>query len=453
MQKPRILVIDDDENLREGLLSLLETKDYTVKGASDGKAALNLLDEQIFDLIITDYKMQEMDGIRFIKTINRQFPSLKVIMMTGYGSVEHAVEAMQSGAINYITKPVEPKRLFKIIEDSLATSMTAAQGKAEEEELKKLRHFHEMVGMSKPMQEVYRKIKGVASTNVPVLIVGESGTGKELVAKAIHELSPRINHPFVAVNTGGIPKELIASELFGHLKGAFTGAISDKKGKFEEADHGTLFLDEIGTMSIPVQISLLRVLETKVIERIGSNKPISVDVRIIGASNENLMDLIKTGKFREDLYYRLNVFAIELPPLRNRKQDITYLVKYYRHLFNKELNKQIHDVSKDAIDVMKHYSWPGNVRELRNVVLRAMLAAEDSIDVKHLPVELTSNKVGTEIITFKAGTPLSEVEKTMIIQTLKAVNGNKLKAAEILGISRRSLYNKLEDYQIDDKTL
>ncbi|MEJ2637832.1 MAG: helix-turn-helix domain-containing protein, partial [Calditrichia bacterium] len=182
-------------------------------------------------------------------------------------------------------------------------------------------------------------------------------------------------------------------------------------------------------------------------------KPISVDVRIIGASNENLMDLIKTGKFREDLYYRLNVFAIELPPLRNRKQDITYLVKYYRHLFNKELNKQIHDVSKDAIDVMKHYSWPGNVRELRNVVLRAMLAAEDSIDVKHLPVELTSNKVGTEIITFKAGTPLSEVEKTMIIQTLKAVNGNKLKAAEILGISRRSLYNKLEDYQIDDKTL
>ncbi|MEJ2637626.1 MAG: sigma-54 dependent transcriptional regulator, partial [Calditrichia bacterium] len=310
MQKPRILVIDDDENLREGLLSLLETKDYTVKGASDGKAALNLLDEQIFDLIITDYKMQEMDGIRFIKTINRQFPSLKVIMMTGYGSVEHAVEAMQSGAINYITKPVEPKRLFKIIEDSLATSMTAVQGKVEEQELKKLRHFHEMVGLSKPMQEVYRKIKGVASTNVPVLIVGESGTGKELVAKAIHELSPRINHPFVAVNTGGIPKELIASELFGHLKGAFTGAISDKKGKFEEADHGTLFLDEIGTMSIPVQISLLRVLETKVIERIGSNKPISVDVRIIGASNENLMDLIKTGKFREDLYYRLNVFAI-----------------------------------------------------------------------------------------------------------------------------------------------
>jgi len=274
-----------------------------------------------------------------------------------------------------------------------------------------------------------------------------------LVARAIHNLSPKSKGNFVAVNTGGIPKDLIASELFGHLKGAFTGAITDKKGKFEEAHQGTLFLDEISTMSLPVQISLLRVLENSVIERVGSNKPIKVDVRIICASNENLAQLIKEQKFREDLYYRLNVVNIELPPLRKRKQDIPHLAKYYRTLFNLELNKNVNSIVPEAMTILKQYSWPGNVREFRNVLLRAMLSAEDTIELSHLPEEIMKGKVGTEIISFRAGTPLSQVEKAMIIQTLSAVNGNKLKAAEILGISRRSLYNKLEDYQIDDKNL
>jgi len=452
MNKNRILIIDDDDNLRDGLINLLDLEGYEVQGVEDGKIALELLEDQVFDLIITDYKMQDIDGMRFLKTITRQYPTLKVIMITGYGSIEHAVEAMQAGALNYISKPVEPQKLLKIVEDCL-TIYDKKTSKETDDRLLKFRHFQDMVGQSKPMQEVYRKIQEVAPTDIPVLILGESGTGKELVARAIHDLSSRHAGTFVAVNTGGIPKDLIASELFGHLKGAFTGAISDKKGKFEEAHEGSLFLDEIGTMSIPVQISLLRVLETNVIERVGSTKSIKVKVRIICASNENLQELIKQQKFREDLYYRLNVVNIELPPLRKRKQDIPYLVNYFRMLFNLELKKDIAEISSDAMQILKNYSWPGNVRELRNVLLRAVLAAESVIETKYLPAELTQNKVGTEIISIRAGTPLSEVEKTMIIQTLQAVSGNKLKAAEILGITRRSLYNKLEDYQIDHKKL
>lgn len=453
METYRILVIDDDKNHREGMITLLESRGYTAQGACNGKEALNLLEEEVFDLVITDYRMQKMDGMHFLKEIKRQLPSLKVIMVTGYGSIEHAVEAMQSGAINYITKPVVPAKLFQVIETVLQPPSVRVEEEDTRVRLKNMEHFQQMVGQSKPMQEVYRKIQEVAPTNVPVLILGESGTGKELVAQAIHQLSPRKEGPFVAVNTGGIPRELIASELFGHLKGSFTGAISDKKGKFEEAHRGTLFLDEIGTMSIPVQISLLRVLETKMIERVGSNRPVKVDVRIICASNENLMELIKAHKFREDLYYRLNVFVINLPPLRERKQDIGYLLKYYRQLFNLELHKQVNGFSKEALQLLKKHNWPGNVRELRNVVLRAMLSAEDIIDVQHLPPEIVTKELNVHDIIFKAGTPLAEVEKTMIIQTLKAVKGNKLKAAEILGISRRSLYNKLEEYHINDKEL
>jgi len=453
METYRILVIDDDDNHREGMITLLESRGYSALGACNGKEAINLLEEEIFDLVITDYRMQKMDGMHFLKEIKHRLPSLKVIMVTGYGSIEHAVEAMQSGAINYITKPVVPAKLFQVIEKVLQPPSVRVEEEDTRLSLKNMQHFQQMVGLSKPMQEVYRKIQEVAPTNVPVLILGESGTGKELVAQAIHQLSPRKDGPFVAVNTGGIPRELIASELFGHLKGSFTGAIKDKKGKFEEAHRGTLFLDEIGTMSIPVQISLLRVLESHMIERVGSNKPVKVDVRIICASNEDLMELIKTHKFREDLYYRLNVFVINLPPLRERKQDISYLLKYYRQLFNLELHKQVASFSKEALQLLKKYNWPGNVRELRNVVLRAMLSAQDIIDVQHLPPEIVKKELNVHDIIFKAGTPLAEVEKTMIIQTLRAVKGNKLKAAEILGISRRSLYNKLEDYSINDKEL
>ncbi|MFZ0391263.1 MAG: sigma-54 dependent transcriptional regulator [Calditrichia bacterium] len=453
MEKGRILIIDDDENLREGLVDLLQSREFYTKGAPDAESAMQILEEDVFELIITDYKMQQMDGLDLLKKIHKKYPSLKAIMMTGYGSVEHAVEAMQSGAVNYIQKPVKAQKLIEIINGALSDTTTLPTGAEKSQVMAKMRHFQDMVGISKPMQQIYRKINEVAHTDVPVLILGESGTGKELVARAVHNLSPRSSNSFVAVNTGAIPRELIASELFGHLKGAFTGAISDKKGKFEEAHQGTLFLDEIGTMSLPVQISLLRVLETHVVERVGGSKPIPVDVRIICASNEDLQNLIQQHKFREDLYYRLNVFSVELPPLRQRKQDISYLLKYFLELFNMELSKKIKGFSKEALEKLKDYSWPGNVRELRNVVLRCVLSAEETIELKDLPNNVAEGNLRAEVVTIKTGTPLSEVEKAMIIQTLRAVKGNKLKAAEILGISRRSLYNKLEDYQIDDKNL
>jgi two-component system response regulator HydG/two-component system response regulator AtoC len=450
MENYRILIVDDDENLRIGIATILEDEGFEVHEAENGREGLEKLDQEVYDLIITDYKMNEMDGMRMLKQIKNEYPSIKVIMVTGFGSIEHAVEAIKLGAINYLTKPIKPKQLVQLVKNVLQVDEEDLTPQQKRDRLKKFYHFHQLVGQSKPMQQVYRKIKEVVPTDIPVLIIGESGTGKEMVAQAIHELSRRKNASFIAVNTGAIPKELVASELFGHLKGAFTGAIADKKGKFEEATEGTLFLDEIGTMSPEVQISLLRVLENQIIERVGSNRSIKVDVRILTATNDNLEKLIEENKFREDLYYRLNVFTIEIPPLRERQVDIPYLAKYYREMFNLELGKKVAEITAPAMDSLKSYHWPGNVRELRNIILRGVLTAKDRIDVRHLPSNIIKPGLAQVNITFKPGIALSEVEKTMVIQTLKAVRGNKLKAATILGISRRSLYNKLEEYNIQD---
>ncbi len=448
----RILVVDDDENHRIGMMTLLEEQGYEVEGAANGREGMERLDHRVYDLVITDYRMNEMDGMRFLKHLQAKFPALKVIMVTGYGSIEHAVEAMRHGAVNYITKPVRPQKLLEVVRQVLRETVEEIPEEEKFRRLSKYCHFHRLVGRSKKMQQVYRKIRDVAPTDVSVMIIGESGTGKELVARAIHDYSGRKEGPFVAVNTGAIPRELIASELFGHLKGAFTGAISDKKGKFEEAHRGTLFLDEISTMSLPVQISLLRVLENHIIERVGSNRPIHVDVRIITATNENLQTLIEQSRFREDLYYRLNVYTIELPPLREREVDIPYLAHYYREMFNLELGRGIQDIASDALTALQDYPWPGNIREFRNVMLRAVLSAGDQeiLKLQHLPREVVKPGIARTQITIRPGTPLAEVEKTMILETLKAVKGNKLKAAKILGISRRSLYNKLEEYGIED---
>ncbi|MGH1363816.1 MAG: sigma-54-dependent transcriptional regulator [Calditrichia bacterium] len=451
MKNYRILIVDDDANLRVGMSTILEDEGFEVAEAENGRDGIEKLAKGVYDLIITDYKMNEMDGLRFLEQLKMDYPSMKVIMVTGFGTIENAVEAMRLGAINYITKPIKPKKLVQVVKDTLQVDGSKDLSNEEKtERLSKYFHFHKLVGQSKAMQQVYRRIKEVMATDIPVLIVGESGTGKEMVANAIHGLSQRQKHPFIAVNTGAIPRELIASELFGHLKGAFTGAIADKKGKFEEANDGTLFLDEIGTMSQEVQISLLRVLETQVIERVGSNRSIKVDVRIVAATNENLETMIERNDFREDLYYRLNVFTVELPPLRERKGDISYLANFYRETFNVELNKNVAGFSPRALEALEAYQWPGNVRELRNIILRAVLTAGNQVDVKHLPNSVVKPGLAKVNITFKPGVPLSEVEKTMIIQTLKAVKGNKLKAATVLGISRRSLYNKLEEYNIDE---
>lgn len=445
--QPRLLVIDDDQNHREGLVLLLQAHNYLVDEADGANTAMELVKKNPYDLVLTDFKMHEVDGMELLKMINDFDPLLKVIMVTGFSSIEHAVQAIHLGAVDYIPKPVDPSKLYGIISRILNSPAIPRHTSVPERYV----HFDEIIGKSRPIKNVVKKINEIAEIDVPVLVFGESGTGKELVARAIHKASRRKNEPFIAVNTGSIPKDLISSELFGHVKGAFTGAVDHKKGKFEEANGGTLFLDEISSMSPQVQIALLRVLENQKIDRVGGAKEIDVNVRIVAATNENMEDLISTGKFREDLYYRLNVYNIELPPLRNRIDDIPLISNYFLEKFNTEYGKEIEGIDEEATEILQKYTWPGNIRELRNILLRALIAAKKLIKKKDLPESIRKGSLPGQEIRFPAGTPLTDIERESIIKTLQMAKGNKLKAAEILGISRRSLYNKLEDYKINDE--
>jgi len=447
-----ILVIDDDMAHREGMVALLEDEDYRVNQAESAESAMALIRQHSYDLIITDYKMQKIDGMELLKMINDYNPLLSVIMVTGYSSIEHAVEAIHLGALDYIPKPVEPAKLKKVVRRVLNSA--AAEISEEKSNVaipERYIHFGEIIGKSKAIKKIVSKINEIAVFDVPVLISGESGSGKELVARALHYSSAREEKPFVAINTGAIPRDLINSELFGHEKGSFTGAIDSKKGKFEEADGGTLFLDEISSMSEAVQIALLRVLETGRIERVGGNHSIPVDVRIVAATNKNMESLLEVGSFREDLYYRLNVYSIDLPPLRDRQEDIPVLSGYFVDRFSEEYNKQVNGIEEDAAELLRIYAWPGNVRELRNMILRSVISAKGSIHKRDLPEIIRKKQQRGREFSIKAGTPLPEVERVTIVKTLQLARGNKLKAAEMLGISRRSLYNKLEEYQIEDE--
>jgi DNA-binding NtrC family response regulator len=448
MVNPKILVIDDDDAHREGMVMMLEDEGYEIDSASSGETAIGLIDKNFYDLVITDYKMQGIDGMELLKLINDRNPLLKVIMVTGFGTFEHAVQAIHLGAIDYIPKPVDPKKLKLVIKQTL--ELMNVESEKIQQIPKRFIHFGEIVGKSKSIRNVISKINEISDIDVPVLIYGESGTGKELVARAIHKASGRKNNPMIAVNTGAIAKELILSELFGHEKGAFTGAIEQKKGKFEEADSGTLFLDEISTMGAEVQIALLRVLENHTIDRVGGKKTMPVDVRIVAATNEDLQKCIENKTFREDLFYRLNVYSIEIPPLRDRVEDIPLLCEHFIHLFNKEYKREIEGIDEESLGILKMYTWPGNVRELRNIILRAMISGKKEIKKKNLPQNILKGGTFEDEIRVYAGTSLPEIERISIIKTLKKVKGNKQKAAELLDISRRSLYNKLEDYKIEE---
>jgi len=451
MQKPNILVIDDDDAHRTAMVVMLEDEDYKVGEAASAEEALEFLNKYSYDLIITDYKMQKIDGMELLKIITDQDPLQRVIMVTGYGSIEHAVEAIHTGALNYIPKPVDPKKLKDAIKKALESAPVREKKVSRpEKKISPHIHFDEIIGKGKQIKLVMKKIREIADIDVPVLVTGESGTGKELVARAIHQSSGRSDKPFIAVNTGAIAKDLIISELFGHEKGSFTGAVDQKKGKFEEANGGTLFLDEISTMNESVQIALLRVLENNTIDRVGGKREIPVNVRIVAATNENLEDCISDGTFREDLYYRLNVYLIELPALRDRKEDIPLLTEHFIQKFNQEYNRQIKGIAPEAMELLKDYGWRGNVRELRNIILRAMISAKDEIHKSDLPINTIKGTMPSEEIRFHAGTSLPEIEKESIIKTMKKVKGNKAKAAELLGISRRSLYNKIAEYGIED---
>lgn len=444
-----ILIVDDEKNIRSGLAIAFEDEGYDTLEAEDGQKAWTLVNKRSVDLVITDLRMPVMSGYDLLKKINAAYPTLPVIVLTGHGSIEDAVQAMRDGAVDFFTKPVDLDHLVLTVGKALSNRLVSEQNrqlKAEIETLKKRQGYQKIIGKSAPVVRMMQIIEQVAASKASVLVTGESGTGKELVADALHKLSPRSSGPLVKVNCASLSPTLLESELFGHEKGAFTGAVSQKKGRFELADGGTIFLDEIGEIDLSTQVKILRVLQERCFERVGGEETISVDVRVVAATNRNLEEEIKKGSFREDLYYRLNVVHIEVPPLRERREDIPLLIADFLETFNKEDGRQVEGFTSAARKAMLAYSWPGNIRELRNTVESCVVLSRGSeIDVDDLPLQITS-QTGDEEIKIKVGTTLDEAERILILTTIDHCKGNKTRAAEVLGIGRKTLHRKLEEY-------
>jgi DNA-binding NtrC family response regulator len=447
----RILVADDEASSRKGLTSLLSSWGYEVQEAADGQEAVEKAASFHPIVVITDLVMPKLDGLEVLKALRDGLPFATVIILTGHGTVETAVAAVKQGAYDYLTKPVDIPRLRILIEKALEKGDTLREVTLLRRRLKEVWGFGKLVGKSKAMQEVYRLIDLAAPTVAPVLIMGESGTGKELVARGLHDLSSRSKGPFVAVNCSAIPETLLESEIFGHEKGAFTGALERRAGCFELAHGGTLFLDEIAEMSAATQAKFLRILQDGTVRRLGSKVEMQVDVRVLAATNKDPVKAMKDGTFREDLYYRLNVFSLPLPPLRERREDIPLLVQSFLEEFNSRYEKRIKSVDEATLQILLGHPWPGNVRELRNTIERAVIICEaDLIASKHLPPGLTqpAGEGSTDSVTFPLGVTVEDAEKALILRTLASVNNNKAKAAGILGISVKTLHNKLHRYGV-----
>ena len=446
----KILVVDDDADMRGLLSDVLESDGYRVGTAESGEKALQALAEEQYDLVLTDLRMKGMLGTALLSEIKHRYPDTGVILMTAFGTVETAIEAMKGGAMDYLIKPVKT-------DDVLRTAGRAAREVQLRREVTHLRRevykeysFHQILGKSRPMQEVFELIRRVADSPSNLLITGESGTGKELVAKAIHYNSDRRDRPFVAVNSAAIPEQLLESELFGHMRGAFTDAKADRPGLFEEAQKGTLFLDEISELPLMLQAKLLRAIQEREIRRVGSTKSIPVDVRIIAATNLNLADEVKAKHFREDLYYRLNVIEIRLPPLRDRRDDIPLLVENFLHKCAKANRKPLQGISESSLALLIDYSWPGNVRELENIIERAVtLARGEKIMPEDLPATVQGSRGDRRVLDDAAERtlPLQEVEWEYIKKILEKTGGNKYQAAQALGIDRKTLYRKLAEME------
>ncbi len=454
----KVLVVDDEPKLRKILQLILSEMDTIPLSAGTGEEALTIVEEENPDLIITDLKMPGMDGMALLQEIKNREPDLPVVILTAYGTIDSAVEAIKKGAEDYITKPFKVEeiklRIGRILE------LIEERRKAEYffEEFRKGKEFGDIVGNSLPLREAIKLAKQVAPTPAPVLLLGESGTGKELFARAIHLSSPRKKGPFIAINCASIPETLLESELFGHEKGAFTGAEEKRKGKIEIASGGTLFLDEIAEMPLSLQAKLLRVIEEKQFYPLGSTTPVSADFRLITATNKDIRKLVEEGKFREDLFYRINVFTIKLPPLRERGDDVITLARYFIKKYSSELGKHPPELTPEVEEVFKKYHWKGNVRELQNVIERACIIAEDKITLSHLPPELVEQtpayegKIGK--IDFHLpdeGVMLEELERQLIIEALKKSNYNVSKAARLLGLTRPTLRYRIEKYGIPVK--
>lgn len=451
-----ILIIDDDRGLRVSLSAFLEKKGYSTLTAATAQEGLEIIENNTVDLVLLDIRMPGMDGITALKKIKEINSDLNVIIITGYGSIETAVEAMKEGAVDYVTKPFNLKELSSKIETSLKIKYMVIKNKLDEKEEEGRESFSNLIGKSKQMQEVYELIAKIAKKDVTVLILGESGVGKEMVAKAIHQNSQRKDGPFIKVNCAALPDQLLESELFGYEKGAFTGAGRQKKGMFELADGGTIFLDEIGDMSLATQAKILRVLQEHEFQRLGGEETIRVNVRVLAATNIDIQQAIEIGKFREDLYYRLNVVRINMPPLRERPEDIPLLTNEFIKEYNQKHNKEINGVAPDAMRLLMSYDWPGNVRELKNICEQAVVLNESNvITAADLPVEIRGK--GFNLDANQSNQSLkditknltSEIERKIITETLEETGWNRNETAQKLGITPRTLYNKIKEYKIE----
>jgi DNA-binding NtrC family response regulator len=444
--KGRILVVDDEPNARTALAEILREEGYAVETAADGFKGLARFEEFAPDLVLTDLKMPGMDGVELLRKLRQIDTELPVVIMTAFGAVETAVSAMREGAADYLTKPLNTDELTMVIERALERSKLRRETQELKSQLAERYKFDNIIGNSPEMQEVFKSVAQVAPSRATVLVTGESGTGKELVAAAIHHRSPRHAGPFVRLHCAALAETLLESELFGHERGAYTGADRRREGRFEQADGGTLFLDEIGDITASTQVKLLRVLQERQFERVGGNQTLTVDVRLIAATNRDLKQLVAEGRFREDLFYRLNVINIQLPPLRKRRSDVAALAMHFLQRFARENDKRVDRFSDSALARIVAYDWPGNVRELENVVERAVVLADGpTIELHHLPSELEAADRGHAAPTIP-GSSMADIERFAILQTLEAHGGSTSKAAEVLGISVRKIQYKLHEY-------
>ncbi len=452
MSQEKILIVEDEENERSGLAELVSSWGYRAETARDGAEGLEKVASWSPAIVVTDMKMPRMGGLELLEKIASDAQTIAVIVVTAQGTIDSAVQAMRMGAYDYVTKPIDTSRLRTILQNASALLGTRVELEVTRRKLRDSGSLGSLVGASKKMQEIFRLIEMVAPSTASVLITGASGTGKEMVARTIHELSPRRTKPFVPINCAAIPETLIESEIFGHEKGAFTGALERRTGCFELAEGGTLLLDEIGEMPVATQAKLLRVLEDRKLRRLGSKSETTVDVRVLAATNKVPEDAVARGELRNDLYYRLNVFNIHMPPLREHKEDVPDLVQSLLTDMSAKHGRKVAAVSEAVLNVFHNYSWPGNVRELRNTLERAVIVCDGSVvETKHLPPAFGQTTLRTsaddpDAVRLGVGTTVEEAEKLLILKTLEATSNNKTRAAEILGISLKTLHNKLKEY-------
>jgi two-component system response regulator PilR (NtrC family) len=456
-----ILVVDDERSMRELLEYMLSKEGYAVSLAENGRTALNMIEKTNYDLILSDIRLGDITGLDVLRAAKQHNPHALVIMISAYATTETAVEAMNEGAFDYVPKPFDNDELKQTIANALERKTLDAERLVMEDELKQKMHFGQIVGSSARMMHIYQMVRQVAKTRTNILITGESGTGKELIARAIHNQSDRADMPFIPVNCGGIPETLVESELFGHQKGAFTGATQDKMGLLEAAHQGTLFLDEVGELSISMQVKLLRAVQERIFRRVGGTRDISVDIRIISATNKRLEDEVIAGNFREDLFYRLNVIEIKVPPLRERKGDLKTLTQHFIEKYSREMGKEISKVSSYAIDLLKKYDFPGNVRELENLIERSVALSStnillpdslamsihkrrwiEGVQNKRFDVDEVANGVSLDNI-------LAEIERAYLTKALECTGGNKNKAADLLGITFRSFRYRVDKLDVE----